>query len=53
MDVTALSASEGLWELGGGERVVLVLGLVSGSIEKAELREEFCLDLLPLSALPT
>ena len=25
--------SEGLWELGGGERVVLALGLGSGSID--------------------
>ena len=31
--------SEGLWELGGEERVVLVLGLVSGSIVKGCVEE--------------
>ena len=52
--------SEGLWELVGGERVVLALGLGSGSIDnrptvlqKADSRGELCLELLPLSALPT
>ena len=31
--------NEGLWEVGGGERVVLALGVGSGSIDPLQLRK--------------